>query len=330
MKPARHSIWWLHGLLLLLMSAGLAAAMAWIHAGFVETLSQYTRDVVAGHAPHVAFQNRLLGPALVSLIAGADVSDVAAFEIFTALGLALGNVLMYVLLVRRGVSPRAALVLVAAYVLMFLAVQNTWFYTWDVIDALVSTALAFGILQQKPLWYFVALFVVAIANRESGLFISAFIALDAFHLERTTRRWRVVLTSPQRLVLGLALSVAGMAYVSALRRWLYLGPPQAGALGGAISNHTHFLANVRELLVYDLFSARAGYSLFVLGSALYLLRFVREYNDSQRKALAVYLLMWLNILIFGIVHETRLFIVLLPFLIFFHVEIRGIAARRTA
>ncbi|MBI5965287.1 MAG: hypothetical protein HY863_17565, partial [Chloroflexi bacterium] len=87
-----------------------------------------------------------------------------------------------------------------------------------------------------------------------------------------------------------------------------------------IGNHFHFSKNILDLFFNNLTSLNILNSIFILGSIAYLVYFIRQYTGRQIKAFAVFIILVVNILIFGVINETRMYIILVPFLIFFQME----------
>ncbi len=312
-------------LFILVISLAVYRAFMQVHEGNLEMLSNAAKGVLTGKPHWIAYQNRLLGPSMVDLIARFGIPFTEALKAFDFLMILAQNLLLGSLLRKTNRAYAFALIWVTVFSIAYMSVQNFWFYTWDSIDVIIFTLFAWGILQSKPTGFFILLFPVALLNRESALFIALYLVIDAFHFG--TIRERFYLASWSRLFLGSFLLLFGMAYTKFIRTCLFIS--QAGGADdiahAVIGNHFLLSHNLKKLLYYNLFSLDVINSLFIVGSVAGLLSFIRRYNDAQIKALLVYCAMVANILIFGAINETRMYLILFPFVIFM---ITGIADSR--
>ncbi|MBL8861308.1 MAG: hypothetical protein JNK02_04775 [Planctomycetes bacterium] len=292
-----------------------------LHAPNWPDLADATWGVVEGHPRSTAFQSRLLGPHAVaglSALGWAPESALRRFHVAGILGLFL---LLARLLHLRGVAPGSALRHLATFALAFLGLQFYWFHTWDTLDLLVFSVLAYGIFARKPVRFFLVLYPLALLNRESGLFVAVYIALEGLEFDAARRRVRLV--APWRLWSGLALLALGIAWTAVARSTLIVATPEVstGAPAFALGNELHVWANLRNLLWANFRGLQAVHSVFVIGVfASFALRAGR-FTDAQLKAFLLALALFANILVFGIVVETRVFFVLLPLLLFLWVDL---------
>lgn len=275
-----------------------------------QELADSTFRVLAGKPDWLAYQNRLLAPFLVSIIASFGISQVSALKIFVLFMVVGQNVLLFLLFSTSKEASRNAIFAVLAYTILFLFVQEYRLYPWDYADIFLFTFFVWGVFERKSLLFFVLLFFVAILNRESALFISLYMALDAFEIDG-----KLILKSKTKLITGIALTIAGILFVIAIREFLFISQP--GGFNDSkhelIGNHFNLLKNLNALFVGNIASFQILNSLFLLGSMGYVLTFLKH----KWKAVFIYLVLLLNILIFGVVNESRLYGILLPFLIFF-------------
>jgi hypothetical protein len=301
--------------LLLVLSIAVYKVLLQIHAVNFEYLASLAQDVLHGNAYWRAYQNRLLAPGAVYLISLAGISYAAAYKIFILLSVTAQNLLFFGLLRRLGVVPGRALTWTAIYSLLFVLVQDQWFYPWDLVDALVFTLFAYGVFTAQPLSFFLCLFGVEIFNRESALFIALYIIIDAFDFASITR---FRLQSRLKLVVGSLLLAGGMIYTKLIRDALFVINPR-GMLDSShalLGNHITFFHNIKMILFSNLFTTDIVNSAFILGTVCYWLFFILDYTDTGIKALLIYLAMTVNIAIFGDINETRMYIILLPFILF--------------
>ncbi len=316
-------------LLILFLSIAVYRILLQIHAPNFEYLSTLASDVLDGHAYWRAYQNRLLGPSAIQLISlAAGISFTAAYRVFILATVLLQNLLLYSLLRKKTVSPGKALLSTAMYCLLFLLVQDQWFYPWDLIDGLVFTLFAYGIFTSRPIYFFLLLFFLEIFNRESALFIALYLIIDG--LDFTSIR-SFTFQSRVKTITGILLLAGGLVYTKWIRDFLFISNPN-GTLDEAhalLGNHISFFHNIKMVLFSNLFTPDIVNSAFIIGTMLYWLFSIFKFTDAGIKAFLIYSAMTLNILIFGDINETRMYIILLPFVLLLSVSEKYFPIRKT-
>jgi hypothetical protein len=302
---------------LLFISLCVYKVIAQIYSPYWQDLSDTASGVLTGHPLWIAYQNRLLGPYLVHLISAIGISNVSAIKLFTLLSITIQNLVLYGLLTKSGVSYNRLLSYIIFYSFIFICIQDYGFYTWDSIDAILFTFFAWGIFQGKSTTYFIFLFLVAIINRESALFISLYLIIDSFQIHNV----KIHFSSKSKLAIGSLLTIGGIIYTKLIRDYLFISRPN-GLLDTAnarTGNQIHFLKNILDIFFNNLTSINILNSIFIIGSVIYLVYFIKYYTDRQIKAFAMFIILIVNIMIFGGINETRMYIILIPFLIFFQI-----------
>ena len=287
-----------------------------LHESHFDSLWRAAYGVLEGRPHWIAYQNRLLGPYLVYFISKMGFSYSTALNIFTLFMVVFQNILLLFLLKKKDVSFNNALAVIFIYSLLFLLVQHKWLYTWDSIDAIIFTLFAYGIIQEKSLRYFLLIFFIELLNRESALFIALYIVIDSFHFEPS--KLQLNLRSKTKLVVGFFLIVFGIVYTQFIRHYLFVSrsnnmPDTSHEL---IGNHIYVFKNIKYLFLYNFLSIDIINSVFFIGTLAYLIYRARSYTAAQIKALLIYCVIMANILIFGLINESRVYIEVLPFLIF--------------
>jgi hypothetical protein len=306
-----------HSFVVLLISLAVYQILRYIYAPHWQEMTDVSFGILSGTPDWLAYQNRLLAPWLISLISLAGFSAVSSLKIFVLLAVIAEFFLLFFLLTKSGVEDREAFGGVLAFSLLFLFIQGFSLYPWDFLDLLFFSLFGWGVFQRKSPFFFIVLFLVAIANRESGLFIGLYLLLDGFEFDPAAslgKKLRVI--SKQKLIAGVVLIGLGILYVGAVRNLLFISQP-GGFLDNkhaALGNHINVIKNLHILLVDNFTNANVLHSVFLLGSLGYALSFLRH----EWKAVLVYLVMTSSVLVFGLVNESRLYAFLLPFLIFFY------------
>lgn len=292
-----------------------------IHGPHFDVLADTWHGVVVGRPQWIAYQNRLLGPWLVNLIAMLGVSNVVALKLFITATTAAQGLLLYGLLRRFGDPARAAMQRVALFFLAVLLTQHYWFYTWDNIELLLLSLFAFGVIERRGTLFFTLLFAVALLNRESALFIALYLCIDAFRV-----RPALVLENPRKLLTGAALLLGGGLWTHFIRRALFVAQPDGAtdAAHAAIGNHINLMLNLGDLLYRNLFSQKVLYTAFLLAVLIYVLRLWSGLTDAGRKLALIVLVMFANILVFGLINETRMYLILFPLLLVLSLDDRRV------
>lgn len=299
-----------------------------VHDGHFEALVHAALGVIEGKPHWIAYQNRLLGPYIVYFISIIGFSFHVSLKIYILSMVFLQNFLLFFLIRQMNVKHKESLVWVILYSFAFILVQHDWFYTWDSIDAIIFTLFAWGIFKTKSVYYFIGLFCVALLNRESALFVALYIAIDAFNFKSAKKFYFVSL---KKLVVGTFLILLGLVYTKAVRHYLFVSKPdgQPDTSHELIGNHIYLSQNFFNLFFYNAYSTDIINSVFIITSVLYYSFFVKTYLDSQIKALLIFLAIIVNILIFGLINETRMFITLIPFVIFLLISKENLTNRST-
>jgi len=210
----------------------------WMHqfGPHLAMLTDYAARILTGHPDWRALQNRLLGPfILVDLLGWLP----ASLPIFTALFLALSNSLFFWVAREITRSAIAAIALLAGYILIWLFLFSKLSLTFDLIE--MSVLIWFfraavvkpdtGAFDATVIW----LFLIQLANRESALFLAAYLGFSG--------AFRLVLNDERRLAggefaWGVFLFAAGTALIEYVRKKFFIMGPIARA--GADLKHRHF------------------------------------------------------------------------------------------
>lgn len=302
-------------LILFFISLSVFKVLMQIHNGHFQALVDATYGVIKGQPHWIAYQNRLLGPYIVYFISKTGFSFHVALKIYILCMVIFQNILLFFLIRKMNVRRRESLGWVMLYCFAFIIVQHYWFYTWDSLDSIIFTLLAWGILNARSVYFFIILFCMAILNRESALFVALYIVIDAFHFKSVKEFYFV---SIKKLIVGTSLFLLGLVYTKVIRHYLFVSKPngQPDTAHELIGNHIQLTQNLYNLILYNAYSTDIINSVFIIGSILYFLFVVKSYSDTQIKALLMFFAIIANILIFGLINETRMFIILIPFVIF--------------
>lgn len=159
--------------------------------------------------------------------------------------------------------------------------------------------------------FHLVLFVAALLNRESALFIAVYIALSGLSISVAPPMFRV------RIVLGTLLVAAGALYTHFVRRALFVGRPDGTVdeVHAAIGNHVYLVENLRHIFWGNFTSTHFAISITLLVGLALLLRKLPSLGDADIKAALILLFILAQTIVFGSIIETRLFLIVIPFVL---------------
>jgi hypothetical protein len=287
--------------------------------------------IIEGRPHWRAYSNRLLGPYSVYFISQlGGISFEKSLEIFYFLLLSAQNLILFSLIssdTRH--SYQKGLEYTIYHSFLFISMQDYYSYTWDYIDLLVFTLFAWGILKNKSTIYFVFLFFIELSNREIAILIAFYLMLDSFRLFEgiLESRPKIQLTPIDRtkFFIGSGLLVAGAAYIKIIRDVLFI-ESSLGHVGDdvehlLIGNHFQLWDNIRSLFIDNFSSMNFINSLFIFAILVYFLAVLPKFDQRLFKTFIILLSILVSILVFGLINETRMFILTIPFLLLMQLEL---------
>jgi len=313
----------IYGFAILLLSLAVFKVFMLIHGPHFEFLSQAAYGVIEGKPHWIAYQNRLLGPMIVLIISKIGLAYPLSLKIFIFATLLIENIVLYTLLIRMNLPPRKSLLWVVLFSSAFIGLQHIFFYPWDCIDLIIFTMFSWGIFQSKSLCFFIPLFCIGILNKESVFFISLYIVIDAFRI--SLDKFRVSFQSGIKLAVGMVLSILGMIYTKLIRDYLFVSRDNGldDNMHRQFGEHVYFMQNVHDFFINNIKSLDIINSVFVVFSTAYMIYLVRRCGtDASLKAMIIYIAIMAGILVFGLINESRVYFILIPFLVFFTVYMK--------
>jgi hypothetical protein len=142
-------------------------------------LADAAHAITDGQSPWPGFQSRVFGPFTIKLIAGlSGTSFSTAYLAFMAAAIMAKDLLTY-LAVRRFTGTLEAILPALAGALLYDALQVTWIYPWDPVDAAISAAIIYyaAAPNRTAAGLLAIAYLVALFNRESSLFVGLFIII---------------------------------------------------------------------------------------------------------------------------------------------------------
>jgi hypothetical protein len=329
-KPLPFDPLWILSLLAVLLIAYLQYRhWGGSHGENMHVLVDAYEGVLNGTPHWRAYQNRLLSPALVHALGWVSSEPYALFVQIWMVVLDLGLFFMLHHLTRDVLK---SLLAVLAGALLWTLETHYWSYPWDFTEAGFLLALAWLAVEGKSLRWLLGLFVIALLNRESAVYLAVYMVATGAATKVYGQG-----TGKQMMVWGVALAVVGLAWTEALRNLLFdyssLAGVQADLQHVGFGNHFHLGRNIqiaKQLL------REAPPLLFILlgyGCAL-LIVLVRgiERRHAPLTGMAVALLAYLlSLPVFGLLHEGRIyqpFNWCLPFMVLFAFGAKPVSGER--
>lgn len=284
------------------------------------------RGVLSGEPHWRVFQSRLLGPYLVKAVSNLFDTFLDAHVFCSVVLLALAGYLMLVRLTQRYKDPTRALL--GYFVFLFLTVfciNGPWLYIWDLVDIVLFVLFCDFVACRRDYRYFVALFSVAIFNRQSAYYIALWMMIDpvvrlGLNRARGLRDERFDYKMVASGVVLLGLGVALVEYLQSTLLVREVGPERFGQIDGA-GPRFHFLlwdnlARLWQALTSLKFAMSFLVPLFIV-AYLAFCAWVTWRNPRANLGLAaVHALLMLSTVVFVFAFETRVYLGLLPFVAF--------------
>lgn len=326
-------------LLILLVSSNEAAVFALIHRSVAAELIDASLSVFDGRPPWRAFQNRLLGPYLLSLFehgtqamfaaspavarlferiyAEPGMPRLALFNAFTFFTLLLKNTVVFFLLLRFTRRASQALLHTALAAICFVALADKWFYAWDFFDLIFFYGFAYFIFARGTVGPgLFLLFAATLANRKSAAFFGLwFVGLA------TARRLLGDRPDWAGLALGLGLILVALGYATLLRQALFVKSPLSGldAQHRVLGNHVSLPLNL-VLIARNVVTPEVYLNLLLVLMAAHgagLVWLGRARRDAHVLAIGLFVLALLAaILVLALIDEPRVFLIYTPMLVF--------------
>jgi len=300
-----------------------------IHNPNIDDLSNTAYGVIIGKPHWRAYSNRLLGPYIVYFISKFGFTLNFSFKIFVLLMIFIQNLCLYFMLLSQ---TKKSYELSFKYIIYFsfivISMQHYWSFTWDYIDVIVFTFFIWAIFQKRPIIFFIILFFIEIINRESALFIALYLIIDShsfnFNNLRNIHNFRMILRDKMKFKIGVILLVMGAVYTKIIRDYLFIEScfPQIGndSIHKYLGNHFRLLNNLYALFIGNIKSLNIINSIFIFGIIIFFIVNLPKFKELHFKVFILFICILCSIFIFGNIYESRNFLILIPFLIFFHLD----------
>jgi hypothetical protein len=237
---------------------------------------------------------------------------------FSVLGLVAAGLLAWRIGERHAGRTGAIVALLTLHVGFAFLLSPPWLYAWDYIDLVVFLALVQLVSEQRSWRWFIGLAAIGALNHEIGLFVALWLIVDP--LTRRALRPNDETPLPWRpMVAGGAGVAVGLAVIERLRSALLveeMGPKIFADAPRDAGGSFHLrLGDNLELIAQLVGSGSLLQLLFVPAlTVVCVLGAQLAKKDSRTFAglVVTYALLLAALLMFGVVVETRIYVVLLP------------------
>lgn len=296
-----------------------------LHAQHWRDQAMAAWGVTIGQPHWRVYQNRLGGPMLARVVS--DLGDWnPGVGLFGALLILIGLRNAFVLLsaAQLAGSARGGLRAMALTAAGTLALSDPdWVYLWDYTDLLVFSGVAWLVLAGRGPRAWLGWLLAAAVCKESVLFVALGLGLTGLVRQRGQRlEWG--LHDRQRLLAGAVAGLGGALLVEYLRSALLVketmtqAAHQAGATYSGVA-HLVVLANLEQLgknLVAPTFGQNWLVTALVVAVPVILWRLRRRLTAPMAILAVLLAAMYLSMVLFGVVNETRLYTALVPLAVY--------------
>jgi hypothetical protein len=272
--------------------------------------------VVHGRPHWRIYQSRLLGPYLVDSVTHVMPSSASAYVLVTIVTLAIAGLLACRLGNRIAGAPGAWRALLATHAAFAFLLAKPWLYIWDYFDLVVFLVFALFVIEKRPTLWFVLLCLLGMLNHEIAMFVGMWLVIDAVIV-----RVRGARLPWGRLAAGIGSMVVGLVVVEMLRRALLveeLGPKIFVDAPKGVGSSFYFTLfhNAHDLgLILTHWDYRLLFMIIAFVAALPFVAWWIARRDRALESFAIVnVLMLGSLLAFGLLIESRIYIVLIPML----------------
>ncbi len=262
--------------------------------------------VLGGHAEWYVWQGRVLAPFVVKLLG----NNLEGLRDLTVGALILSAFLAWCLSGARGML---------AAELLFALLLCRAFCPWDIFELPIFLGFALLVAKNARLFWFIALYVLAIFNRQSAQFIALYMVVNplvGYALDRS-RGIRVI-----SILSGLACFGAGLAVTETICRLMGRKPDAVTSQTGNLY-HYRLIDNLNEMnphlggMLRTLNHNATPLLLWIIVGAIMVgIAMALRRNPTRYAGLSVvYLVMLVAALSFGIARETRNWIDFIPLMV---------------
>ena len=285
-----------------------------------------SQGVLDGRPHWKAYQNRLLMPFIISQFEYM-MSQKNAFLFVYFVGIFIHN-LTFLICFSKIFSCTIVSVAIIFWSFLFILHQNYWFYPWDIFDISLYLLIWYILYSKNYVNFLLIIFPLALLNRESALFlpIAYWLVKIKFKNEADLKSLFFTIWShiwSKTTLISIIFVIAGVVWTLFIRDYLFIerSVQYDGKIMSLvdvddtrhhlIGNHFNFLMNLKLLLIENWMTPNFIFSIISLFFIKISITNIFSKNNLMPKITSFfYIIILLNILIFGVFNETRMHFVL--------------------
>lgn len=274
--------------------------------------------------PHwVVYQNRILGPYVLEFLGSFLANPLKGYLVFFVAAQTLSGYLILIVskAILKNENPLGPFFMFQALFSIIIVphAPSPWIYVWDHLDILVFIIFFFLVEAKKDWRYFTGLFLIAIFNRESALFISLWMILDPM-MKMLYQKPRKLDT--KTLFAGLASMVGGIVLINYLRKILLVREtgPEIFHKPELAGNVIHFklgenIGFIKQAIIEFGGNVDVTIVLFLMAYLVIIYLLARKNSDKYLALCATQLALFASIMLFAAIEEVRIHLELIPFIV---------------
>ena len=280
-----------------------------------------SQGVLTGHPPWRAFQNRLLMPIIISLLEGLSNPKNEILFVY-CVGIFIHNILL-VAIFSKLFGRFCSILAVLFWCFGFILYQDYYLYSWDIFDLSLFLIVWFVLYTSSNVNLLIIIFPLALFNRESALFlpIAYWLVQTNFDNIGINTVWTKICS--QTTLITITLLLAGIFWTKFIRDYLFLG----SSFGGLdlenylIGNHIYFSENLFNMFFNNWISNVLPINLITIFYLIFVIKNIwRSDTIIPKIASTFWIILLVNILVFGVFNETRMHFILLGFYLFHNIS----------
>lgn len=294
------------------------------HADHINSIIQTSYYITLRAPQWKEFQNRLIGPFLVKIIAHITTFEYGIIYMYVIIALhIIKNLICFICIKKLTNNYAIALKYTIYSIFCFIAFLDLyWLYIWDYIDNIIFILFIYGVFSNKNNLYYSVLFIIALLNRESALFIPLWMIIDSIihKKEETGLKVNIKLYNNTRLFLGTILLIGGIVFINLVREYLLIEETAAAKnIEFAMERPFHFLKNSKQFFenIYKIdFELNILVNIFLISIPILIIKLRNKMDDKVFKLTILFIIILISIILMGLINETRIYNTIIPFFIF--------------
>lgn len=193
---------------------------------------------------------------------------------------------------------------------------------------------SYGLFKRKRIVFFIVLFFIELLNRESALFIALWLIIDSIDLQSERSRISLYVRDKLAMVIGVGLSFFSVIVTKVVRDALFIRS-SLDSIGldtghAAIGNHNQLIVNVKAFK--DNIIPNPNINILVNVFILYFIYIIctnfKLFSHYQRKILILVSIIFISTFLFGLINETRVWFVFIPFILMYKISLSSTSPTR--